>query len=217
MASEQALNGGQSLSRVQRRRLFGALLLRSLASVVVLLGLYYFLPVQDLLGVPVWVSLLGALVVLVAVIVAQLRGISTSRYPGIYAVEALAVTVPFFLLMFASAYLVLAQDNAANFSTHQLTRTDSLYFVVTTFATVGFGDITATSQSARALVTAQMILDLVILGLGVQAYRGAVQVGRKRSAAGTRTETQTGTGTETGTGARPPSKDVPAEDKGPQT
>lgn len=203
MASEQALKVGQPLSRVQRRRLFARVLFRSLAGVVVLLALYYFLPLQDLRGVPVWICLLGALVLLAAVIVAQVRGIVTSRYPGVYAVEALAVTVPFFLLMFASAYLVLAQDNAANFSTHQLTRTDSLYFVLTTFATVGFGDITATSQTARVLVMAQMILDLVALGLGVQVYRGAVQVGRKRSGAGV-------------AGSRPPDKDVPGQSEGIQ-
>jgi cytochrome c oxidase subunit IV len=202
MASEQALKVGQSLSRVQARRLFARVLFRSLAGVVVLLTLYYFLPFQDLRGVPVWICLLGALVLLAAVIVAQVRGIVTSRYPGVYAVEALAVTVPFFLLMFASAYLVLAQDNAANFSTHQLTRTDSLYFVLTTFATVGFGDITATSQTARVLVMAQMILDLVALGLGVQVYRGAVQVGRRRSGAGA--------------GSRPPDKDVPGQSEGIQ-
>ena len=202
MASEQALKVGQSLGRVQARRLFARVLFRSLAGVVVLLTLYYFLPFQDLRGVPVWICLLGALVLLAAVIVAQVRGIVTSRYPGVYAVEALAVTVPFFLLMFASAYLVLAQDNAANFSTHQLTRTDSLYFVLTTFATVGFGDITATSQTARVLVMAQMILDLVALGLGVQVYRGAVQVGRRRSGAGA--------------GSRPPDKDVPGQSEGIQ-
>ena len=202
MASEQALKVGQSLGRVQARRLFARVLFRSLAGVVVLLTLYYFLPFQDLRGVPVWICLLGALVLLAAVIVAQVRGIVTSRYPGVYAVEALAVTVPFFLLMFASAYLVLAQANAANFSTHQLTRTDSLYFVLTTFATVGFGDITATSQTARVLVMAQMILDLVALGLGVQVYRGAVQVGRRRSGAGA--------------GSRPPDKDVPGQSEGIQ-
>jgi hypothetical protein len=31
--------------------------------------------------------------------------------------------------------------------------------------TVGFGDITATSQTARVFVTVQMILDLIVLGL----------------------------------------------------
>ena len=156
-------------------------LFRALVSAAVLVALYYVLPLQDLRGHPVWVSLSVGLVVLVVVILLQVRWVTTSRYPALRAVEALALTVPFFLLMFAAAYVVLAQGGAANFSTHELTRTDSLYFVLTVFATVGFGDITATSQSARVLVMVQMVLDLVILGLGVQVFRGAVQVGRQHS------------------------------------
>jgi voltage-gated potassium channel len=62
---------------------------------------------------------------------------------------------------------------------HTLTRTDSLYFTVTVFATVGFGDINPTSQAARVLVTVQMILDLLVLGLGIRVFTSAVQFGRR--------------------------------------
>ena len=82
-------------------------------------------------------------------IVLQVWGITRARCPGLRAVEALALTAPLFLVMFAGVYVVVAQDNAANFSTHELTRTDALYFTLTVLSTVGFGDITATSQSAR--------------------------------------------------------------------
>ena len=71
-------------------------------------------------------------------------------------------------------YFLMAQADADNFNAETLTRTDSLYFTVTVFATVGFGDITATSEAARVLVTVQMILDLIVLGLGVRAFVGAV-------------------------------------------
>ena len=57
---------------------------------------------------------------------------------------------------------------------------------MTTLATVGYGDITATSQDARVVVMIQMILDLVLLGLGIRAFTGAVQLGRARKAAGGR-------------------------------
>ena len=66
----------------------------------------------------------------------------------------------------------MAQASPANFSTHSLTRTVSLYFTVTTFSTVGYGDITAASQAARLVVTAQMILDLLVLGLGIRVFIG---------------------------------------------
>jgi len=99
-------------------------------------------------------------------------------FPGLRAVEALAISVPYFLLLFASTYYVLANDSASSFA-GPLTRTDALYFAVTVFSTVGFGDITARSQMARLVVTGQMIADLVILGLGIKIIVGAVKSRRQ--------------------------------------
>jgi hypothetical protein len=61
-----------------------------------------------------------------------------------------------------------------------MTHTNSLYFTVTVFATVGFGDITATTNAARLLVTAQMVADLVVIGLGARVIVGAVKRGQQR-------------------------------------
>jgi voltage-gated potassium channel len=120
MTADQATDAGQALTRAQRRRLLRRVLVRSLASTVILVALYYVLPLQDLKGVHLGLSLTLGLAILVFVIGLQVRGITRSRYPGVRAVEALALTAPLFLLMYASAYVVLAQDSAANFSSHQL-------------------------------------------------------------------------------------------------
>jgi hypothetical protein len=48
----------------------------------------------------------------------------------------------------------MSHTSSSNFSVHALTRTDSLYFTVTVFATAGFGDISPASQVARLVVTA---------------------------------------------------------------
>ena len=61
-----------------------------------------------------------------------------------------------------------------------MNHTNALYFTVTVFATVGFGDITAQTATARLLVTGQMITDLIILGLGARVIVGAVTCGRRR-------------------------------------
>ena len=145
-----------------------------------LVVLYYLLPLNHIKNVPV--ALVAGLLILVVVIVVQLRVIMKARYPVVRAIEALAATVPLFLLLFASIYFAMAQTDPANFNTHPLTRTDVLYFTVTVFTTVGFGDITGTSQAARLLVTAQMLLDLLALGLVVRAFVGAVQSGRQQTA-----------------------------------
>jgi len=157
-------------------------LLRSLATTVVLVALYYVLPLDHVASVPV--TLTVALVILAAFAVGQLRLVSRATYPTLRAIEALATTIPLFLLLFASAYVVLAGANPDNFSTHSLSRTNALYFTVTVFSTVGFGDITAASESARLVVTAQMLLDLLALGLVVRAFVSAVQLA-KQAAPGT--------------------------------
>ena len=49
-------------------------------------------------------------------------------------------------MVFASTYFVMERVSAANF-TQPLTRTGALYFTVTVFSTVGFGDITPNEYS----------------------------------------------------------------------
>jgi preprotein translocase subunit YajC len=95
------------------------------------------------------------------------------------AAETLALILPFFLLLFASTYFLMARASAASF-TQPLTRTDALYFTVTVFSTVGFGDITAKSETARVVVIVQMLADLVLLGAGIRVLLSAVQRGRER-------------------------------------
>ncbi|MEO9220574.1 MAG: potassium channel family protein, partial [Mycobacteriaceae bacterium] len=112
-----------------------------------------------------------------------------ARYPAVRAIEALAATVPLFLLLFASVYFTMAGTDPANFSIHTFTRTDALYFTVTIFSSVGFGDITAVSQSARLVVTAQMVLDLLVLGLGIRAFVGAIRLARQQVRPGTEPST----------------------------
>ena len=170
--------GWNELAPARRHRLAGLALLRSLAATVVLAGLYYLLPLDHIKNVPL--TLVAGLLILLAVTVWQVRAVIRASYPAMRAVEALATTVPLFLLLFASAYFTMAGTNPASFSAHSLTRTDALYFTVTIFSTVGFGDITAVSQSARLVVTAQMLLDLLILGLIVRVFAAAVQLARQQ-------------------------------------
>ena len=169
----------RELSRAQRRRRLTLALLRSAAVTAVLLAAYYLCPLDRLSDVPIGVSLAVGLVALTTVAAYQVRSIIRARHPGVRAVEALSVTAPLFLLLFAASYYLMARADASNFNVHTLTRTDALYFTVTVFATVGFGDINPTSQAARVLVMVQMVLDLILLGLGIRIFAGAIQVGRQ--------------------------------------
>ena len=158
--------------------------LRAGASTAAVVAIYYLLPLNRVTGwVAVMILVIG-LVLLIGLVVFQVRSIIASPYPVLRGTEALATSIPLFLLLFAATYVVMATMSAGNFS-EPLTRTDALYFTVTVFATVGFGDITATTQAARLVVTGQMIADLIIIGIAAKVIVGAVQRGRsQRSSAG---------------------------------
>ena len=154
-------------------------LLSSTAITAVVVAAYYLLPLDRLADVPIGVSLAVGLLTLATVATYQVRAITRSRHPAVRAVAALSITAPLFLILFAAAYFLMAAGDSSAFNVPALTRTDALYFTVTVFATVGFGDITATSQIARVLVIVQMILDLIVLGAVIRVFANAVQVGRQ--------------------------------------
>jgi hypothetical protein len=169
----------QELPPAKRRRLIFRTALRSLLLTAVLVVLYYVLPLDERLDAGVAVRLVIGLVVFAAMATWQVRSIIASRYPAVKAVEVLGLIVPLYLLMFASTYFVMERASAANF-TQPLTRTDALYFAVTVFSTVGFGDIAAKSEAARVVVIFQMLGDLALLGAGARVLLGAVRRGQER-------------------------------------
>ena len=167
------------LPAAQRRRIIIRAVLRGVVVTTVLVVLYYLLPLDRSWDTDTAVRLLIGLLVFVGLTVWQVRAISGARYPGLRAAETLGLIIPFYLLLFASTYFVMERAAAANF-TQPLTRTDALYFSVTVFATVGFGDIAAKSETARVVLIVQMLADLVLLGAGARVLLGAVRRGQQR-------------------------------------
>jgi voltage-gated potassium channel len=168
----------QQLPKRVRRRLAVTSLLRSLlVSVAIVVG-YFILPMSRLDGA-LAVELGGGLAVVTLVLGWQIREIARSPYPRVRAIGALATSVPLFLTVFATTYHLMGRAQPENFS-EPLTRLDAAYFTVTVFATVGFGDIVAVSEAARAVATVQMLGDLVIVGLVARALFTAVQTGLSR-------------------------------------
>jgi hypothetical protein len=169
----------QELPSARRRWLVFWAVLRGVLGAVVLVVLYYVLPLDEPWNGDTAVRILIGLVVFAGLMVWQVRAIAGSRYPGVKAFEALGLILPFYLLLFASTYFVMERASAANF-TQPLTRTDALYFSVTVFSTVGFGDITAKSEAARVVLIVQMLGDLALLGAGARVLLGAVSRGLQR-------------------------------------
>ena len=147
------------------------------AGVVVL---YFVLPFDREFTAGTLAALVAGVLGMGLLVAWQVRSIllSSTRPCGL---EAVALSLPLFLLLFAATYAVLSDSDPGAF-TEPLSRVDSLYFVVTVFATVGFGDISAVSTVARVLVTVQMVGDLVLIGLVLRVFVTAVDRGRRRAA-----------------------------------
>ena len=143
---------------------------------IILIGGYYAVPFDDRDGTTAVLRLIGGLLAFVVLLALQLRSIRNDDLPEQRAIQALGVAIPLFLVAFAAFYLSLSQASGDTFS-EPLDHTDSLYLVVTLFSTVGFGDITPTTQLARIVVSAQMLLDLVVIGAVVRLLLNAIKTG----------------------------------------
>jgi voltage-gated potassium channel len=150
-------------------------LLRSGAVVAIMVVVYYALPLDQRLSFVTGIEFAVGLLALTAAVTWQVLAVLNSSTPGLRAIAAVAVGVPGFLLLYAAVYVLIVTSAPQSF-TEPLTRTDALYFTVTVFSTVGFGDIAPRSELARIVVTAQMLTGLVAVGVVAKIVLGAVQV-----------------------------------------
>jgi voltage-gated potassium channel len=151
---------------------------RTLLTSAGLLVLYFVLPLDEEFSGRTLLALAAGILAIGLIVGWQVRAILRSRHPALQAVEAVALSLPLFLLLFAGAYVVLSQSDPAAFS-EPLSRVDALYFVVVVFSTVGFGDVSAVSELARMLVTVQIVGDLVLIGLVLRLFVSAVDHRRR--------------------------------------
>lgn len=164
-----------------RKRLAVIAIVRTGLTIALVVAVYFLLPLDHSSSAGVVAELTLGVLALTAIIAWQVRRIVGSDHPTSRAVEALALSVPFYVLLFATTYFLMARANHASFG-GPVSRTDALYFSTTVFTTVGFGDITAKTEAARLAVTIQMWLDLVFLGLVVRLVVNAVKFNQQRRA-----------------------------------
>ena len=169
--------------RVPSRREVWTLGLRAgaqvVVSVVVLAALYLLVPAKagDSGADLPWLAL--ALSLFAVVVAIQVPAIVNSRHPIVRAAVAIGVLLPLYLLVFARVYLSASLSDSGNF-TEPLNHATALYFTVTVFATVGFGDIVAKTDGIRLLVSGQMLLNLIIVGAVIRLLVFAARRGIER-------------------------------------
>lgn len=147
---------------------------------VILIGAFYLIPVNAGTKASIVLRIVICIALLALVLAWQSRRIAHADVPVLRAATALGVIIPLFFVMFATIYLSMSQASASTFS-EGLDHTRAMYFTITVFSTVGFGDITPTTDPARIVVSLQMILDLVIIGGVVRVLVNAAQTGLRRA------------------------------------
>lgn len=166
-----------------RRRLTALALLRRLVTFVLVITVYFLSPFHDFAGARTLTFFLLGMALFVGALLWQLSRITRAEHPHLVALEAVGLAITLVLAVFAGVYILMSNDTPAAFS-EVLTKTSSLYFTVTVLSTVGFGDIVPVTDAARLVITVQMIIDLVLLGVIARVLLGAAQnaVARQRSA-----------------------------------
>jgi len=182
-ASAPVERASPALGAMPGRRPVLAGLARTLLTSTGVVVVYFLLPLDRTFAAGTVVTLVVGLLGVTLLIVWQVRWIVRSPHPALRAVEAVALSLPLFLLLFAAGYQGLSASDEGAF-TGPLSRVDSLYFVITAFATVGFDDISPMSQLAHVLVTIQMVGDLLLIGLVLRVFVAAVDRRRHRTGPG---------------------------------
>jgi voltage-gated potassium channel len=170
--------GDASLGEFQRSHLVKTLV-RALVSAVLLVVVYYAFPIEHRAHQSVALRLSAALVLFSIVLAVEVRQIAKHDHPMLRAGVAMATIIPLFLVLFAWIYLTTSTSSPAAFGEH-LNRTGALYFTVTVFSTVGFGDITPKTDPARIVAMVQMLSDLAVLAVVVRLILGAATRGMAR-------------------------------------
>lgn len=167
------------IGEVERRELVASSL-RAALSTGVLLVAYYLLPIAArhdhsrhvLFELGSMLRLGAAFAIFIAVLTVEIRAITRARHPMLRAGVAMAVVIPLFILFFAWIYLTMSTSDPATFH-GVMDRTTALYFAVTIFSTVGFGDITPHTDLARLICTVQMLADLAVIAVVIRLILGA--------------------------------------------
>ena len=171
------------LTRQRRRQLLAIAGLRSLASVAVLVTAYFLLPFTRLLNGRLIVEFAAGVLLVIVVLTVQTLATLRSRYPLLRSVEAMATTIPLFLVVFSTTHYLVNGLDPASYS-EPMTRFDALYFTMTTFATVGFGDITPVSLPARFVTLLQIIGGLILVGVVARVLISAARLREDRRSSG---------------------------------
>jgi voltage-gated potassium channel len=149
---------------------------RHVLGVVGLLVIYYAVP-TGALGISgrtvlsLFLTILGVTILAIAITGQVRRQLALDPEAR---VQSLVMLLELVVVVFAAGYYVLEFSTPGQMADLH-TRTDSLYFTLSTLTTIGFGDVHAVGQVARVLVIIQMVFDVVFVAAVAATLRGRIR------------------------------------------
>lgn len=150
---------------------------RWLEIVVVLavaVGAYFLVPVSAEARGSEWLRVVLGLGLLLVLVVLVLRQVLLQIQHPDRRLDGLVVAIVVSVCGFALLFFAIATHRDDQFVGIQ-TRIDALYYTMSTLLTVGYGDVHATGQAARALVLLQMVFNVVVIATAVTTLSNQVR------------------------------------------
>ncbi len=151
---------------------------------VLLIALYALAPEPTEAWTPLQFTVFGTLaaVLFVGVMIAAVSRLAHSRRPLVAGLSFTVVLATILVLSYSWLYVSLSVSDGNSF-TERLTKVSAAYFTVTVLSTVGFGDITPVGDTARMVVTSQMVVGFTVITLAIRAVATSTQTAiRKKHA-----------------------------------
>jgi voltage-gated potassium channel len=143
---------------------------RATTSFVGLLAAYYAFPIEWAghlaLAIGLTVSV-GGLALVASAMVSELTAVRRGD-PG-RGIRVLSMLLVLLIMASSLTFFLLSQARPQEFAGLE-TRTDALYFTLSTMSTVGFGDVHAEGQAARVLVCLLIVFNVVVVASLARAY-----------------------------------------------
>lgn len=176
---EQAAEQTAQLSKREAAITVALSLIRAFVTVAAVLVFYAWLPSDGVSAGPGVLLVATATMVAWGCIVAALM-FRIGKKPNalIRLASGLLSIIVLLVAAFAQLDLIVYDGDPGAYS-QPLTKSAALYFSMTVTSTVGFGDIVAVSETARHLVTLQMLINMVFLAAAIKGITGAAQISHK--------------------------------------
>jgi hypothetical protein len=140
-----------------------------------IIGLYYAVPVEPgMHGGQLALRVAGTVATGLAITVLIMRQIRRHvATPEQASLPALLTAIVGGVAFFAFVDYTTAVGGPGQFA-DLTTKTDALYFELATLTTVGYGDVHATGQVARAIVTVQLAFNVVVVASGASVLTRSI-------------------------------------------